>query len=271
MINLNGTEYKLLLVDTNIISEVIKNEHQEFRTLMEWYTSQRIVICFSFFTILEIRKTPALYKQFLKLFSVIPCVFLKSHEQLLQDEVSCYPDYSNINPVLLGFPSPLAKAKLHEVLEQAFKDSQIIAREEYWNSSRESIVEGIKGLIKNFPPKGDKYTKKEIREFVRLAGLQQIGLRQPEFFKASENSRRVIDVNSFPSIKITSLVVFYKFYVDSRKPLISDAFDILIFSSIPYVDLVISEKHLVSLIKKIKAHDKFINHVDMFDINYLRS
>src|SRR5215203_1527997 len=118
MITLNGTRYKLVLVDTNILSEVIKNNYQELRKLMEWTTSQKAIICFSLFTVLEIRKTPEIYKQFLELFSTIPCIVLKSHEQLLQDEVSVYPDSTKVDPVLVGFPGILAKAKLSEVFDR---------------------------------------------------------------------------------------------------------------------------------------------------------
>ena len=140
MITLNGTKYKLVLIDTNILSEVIKNKFQEFRKLLEWTTSQKSILCFSLFTILEIRKISTIYEQFLELFSTIPCIILKSHEQLLQNEVSVYPVSANVNPVLVGFPGVLGKARLREVLEKTFNDNQILADEKYWNLGREKIV-----------------------------------------------------------------------------------------------------------------------------------
>lgn len=271
MITLNGTKYKLVLVDTNILSEVIKNKNQEFRRLMDWTNSQKAIICFSLFTIIEIRKTPEIYRQFLELFSNIPCIVLKSHEQLLQDEVSVYPDSIKVNPVLVGFPGVLAKAKLSEVFDKAFSEKQIIEDEKRWNLGREEIISGIKDLVKNFPPENDKYTTKEVRQFILLAGYQQIAIRQREFAKSILDLGRFVDVDAFPSVKMTSFVVFYKFYVDARQSLTSDAFDIIIFSVVPYVDIVFSENHFVAMMKKIKTQDRFVDLVDAFNIKYLRS
>ncbi len=271
MITLNGRNYKLILVDTNILSEVIKNRSEEFRKLLEWTTSEKAIVCFSLFTILEIRRVPEIHEQFLELFSKIPCIILKSHEQLLQDEVSVYPVFSKVNPVLVGFPGVLAKANLREVLDKAFSEGQILSDEERWNLGRKEIVEGITELVKNFPPDKGKYTKRKIREFVQLAGFQQIALRQQEFAKSIVASGRAVEIDSFPSIKITTLVVFFKFYVDSRQPLVSDAFDIIIFSAVPYVDMIITENHFVAMMKKIKSQDKFVDHVEVFNINHLRS
>lgn len=271
MITLNGTKYKLVLVDTNILSEVIKNKHQEFQRLMEWTNSQKAIICFSLFTILEIRKIPEIYKQFLELFSNIPCIVLKSHEQLLQDEVSVYPDSTKVNPVLVGFPGILAKAKLSEVFDKAFSEKQIIEDEIRWNLGREDIISGIEDLVKNFPSENDKYTNKEIRQFIQLAGFQQIALRQRDFAKSFLDLGQAVDIDAFPSVKMTSFVVFYKFYVDARQPLTSDAFDIMIFSVVPYVDVVFSENHFAAMTKKIKTQDRFVDHVDAFNIKYLRS
>lgn len=271
MITLNGTKYKLVLIDTNILSEVIKNKYQEFQKLIEWTTSQKAIICFSLFTVLEIRKTPEIYKQFLELFSTIPCIVLKSHEQLLQDEMSVYPDSTKVNPVLVGFPGILAKAKLSEVFDKAFSEEQIVEDEKRWNLGREDIVVGIKGLVKNFPPENDKYTKKKIRQFIQLAGFQQIAMRQRDFAKSILDLGQAVDINAFPSVKMTSLVVFYKFYVDSRQPLTSDAFDIIIFSVVPYVDVIFSENHFVAMMKKIKSQDKFVDHINAFNIKHLRS
>jgi len=271
MITLNKTQYKLALIDTNILSEIVKNRFQEFQKILKWADSQKAIICFSLFSILEIRKVPIIYEKFLELFSVIPCIILKSHEQLLQAEVTVYPVFSNVDPVLVGFAGPLAKAKLKDVLDTAFNENQILLDEKKWNSGREEIVAGIKGLVSNFPPDNGKYTKQKIREFVQLAGFQQIAIRQNKFANSIVKSKNSVDIDAFPSIKMTSLVVFYKFYADSRQSLTSDAFDIIIFSLTPYVDVVISENHFVEIIKKIKSQDSFIDHVNAFNISYLRS
>jgi hypothetical protein len=44
----------------------------------------------------------------------------------------------------------------------------------------------------------------------------------------------------------------------------------LIFSSLPYVDAIITENHFVDMLKKIKSQDPFIDHVDTYTITQLR-
>ena len=73
-------------------------------------------------------------------------------------------------------------------------------------------------------------------------------------------SKRMVDgshsvlVNAFPSIRMTAYTVFYKFYIkDQRRSLESDPFDIIISSAIPYMDAIVTEKHLAEILKKVKS------------------
>jgi len=271
VIILNGREYKLLLVDTNVLIESIRHPNREFANLIRWTTSGKYIICFSIFTLLEIRKSPQVYRQFLEMFSNFPCAILKSHEQLLSDEVAEYHSSGKINPISVAAPGRLISANsIKDILELAFKSKQISLAEEQWISARESIVSGIKSLVTNYPPENGKYSKKRIRDFIQVAGFQQIGMRQLEFANSIVNSGNVVEIDRFPSVKITTFVVFYKFYVDERKPIVSDAFDILIFAALPYIDAIITEGHFVDTIKKIKLQDHFINHIEAYTITHLR-
>lgn len=271
MIMLNGREYKLLLVDTNILIEAVRNPTREFANLIKLSTGGKYIICLTLFSLLEIKKSPKLYQQFLELFSNFPCAILKSHEQLLSDEVANYLSQKKINPILVAAPGRLASSNsIKDILELAFKNHQIASDAEKWIASRESVVSGIESLVPNFTSEGVKYSKKNIRNFVQLAGFQQIGIRQFNFAQSVINSGKAVEIDQFPSIKLTTLVVFYKFYVDKRKSRISDAFDILIFSVLPYVDAIITENHFVDMLKKIKSQDNFVDHVETYTITQLR-
>jgi hypothetical protein len=125
MIILNGNEYKLLLVDTNVLIEVSKKSSREFQNLIVWTTSEKFIICFSIFSLLEIRKSPKRYRQFLELFSDFPCAILKSHEQLLTDEVSVYPNPQNINPILVGAPGRIISGNsLKDIVDSLFTENK---------------------------------------------------------------------------------------------------------------------------------------------------
>lgn len=261
-----------MLVDTNVLIEISSPTYCQFQKLITWATSEKFIICFSPFSLLEIRKSSSRYTQFLELFSNFPCAILKSHEQLLADEVSVYPNPNGIVPLLVGAPGRIISGNsIKDILNAAFTQKQILSDETRWLSSRKEIVSGITSLVKNFPPETGKYSKKQVREFVQLAGFQQLAMRQYEFARSIADSGLVVNIDAFPSIKMTTFVVFYKFYVDVvRKPLVSDAFDILIFSAIPYVDAIISESHIVDVIRKIRTQDKFIQNVVGYTLNQIR-
>jgi len=272
MITLNGNEYKLLLVDTNVLIEVSKASSREFQNLIIWSNSKNFIVCFSPFSLLEIRKSPNRYQRFLELFSDFPCAVLKSHEQFLADEVLAYPNPKNIMPILVGAPGRIVSGNsIGDILNAAFTDQQILFDEARWLSGREEIVSGIKSLVKNFPPESGRYSRKRIREFIQLAGFQQIAMRQHSFAKASVDSGIAVEIDAFPSVKMMTYVVFYKFYADSiRKLLKSDAFDLLIFSAIPYVDAIIGESHIVDVMRKIQNQDDFIENVSAYTLSQIR-
>jgi hypothetical protein len=97
---LGDTDYKLCLLDTNAVSAVVKNADREFRHYVEWslgMTPIHVPSC-SLFTVLELGRSPAVYEKFTEVFNVVPCILLKSHHQLLEDEVHLYPDPSAVDP-----------------------------------------------------------------------------------------------------------------------------------------------------------------------------
>ena len=103
VIAINGNDYRLVLLDTNALSEFAK-QGESLRHFLTWSSAQPMFVpCFSLFSVLEMRRRPDVYGRFKELFRVLPCMLVKSHEQLLEDEVRCYSDPSGIDPTLLGF------------------------------------------------------------------------------------------------------------------------------------------------------------------------
>jgi hypothetical protein len=127
-------------------------------------------------------------------------------------------------------------------------------------------------LVPNFPPaNGTAYTPTEIRTFVQIAGYQQIAMLAPEFAEALAERDEPLNIDAFPSIKASTLTVFYKFYVDSsRKPHDSDAFDVLISAAMPYVDAIVTESHQAESIRKMKRRDPFLGRLEVLTLKDFR-
>ncbi|MCP3683684.1 MAG: hypothetical protein GY861_13445 [bacterium] len=155
-------------------------------------------------------------------------------------------------------------------LRNVLKLSRFYERTDYWIKSRESILENIINLKNNFKPAGEKYTKKEIKEFVDLVSIQQVILRNLEFAQNTVNiEKKEIDINQFPSIITKSYVVFYKFYSDNKRPSSSDVIDIIIASLLPYVDFFITEGHLCEIIKKVQSIHNYLTNLQSFSIRQI--
>lgn len=272
MIILNGHTYKLCLIDTNAASEIVKHPDPIMRHFFEAIKPDEYIPCFSVFTILELRQRDDVYERFLEMFSVFPCLILKSLDQLFQDELAAYLDFNKVSPILISSLGVLApkNQKLADILSLAFSMPEIRELANKWNLEKGFILEGILNLVKNYPPKGKKYTAKEIRSFIEIAGFQQIAYRAYKFAQQAVEEGTPVMVDSFPSIKMTAFTVFYKFYTDERRPQESDAFDIIISSAFPYVDTVITEKHQADILKKVKRQDKFIENLEILKMKDLQ-
>jgi hypothetical protein len=274
MIRLGETDYRLCLLDTNAVSEMAKRP-KTLGQFLSWAhgTPPVFMPCFSLFTVLELRQNHSVYAQFMQWFGQVPCIILKSHEQLLEDEVNSYPDPSAIDPTLLGFSAGLGGEgnDLRKALPHAFGTKSVRKQERKWNDGRDEIVRGIGSLVANFPPERDTYTDSEIRFFLEVTGLQQLVLRAPGFAELIIDNGETVDVDAFPSLKATAYTVFHKFYSDrTRKPTRSDAFDIIIAAATPYVEAVITENHQAEVLRKTMRRDDFISDLNVFTLRDLR-
>lgn len=272
MIEVNNNKYRLCLLDTNIISEMLKNPKGEFKNFIDIeFSGIPSIPCFSAFTIIEIKRMPKLYDSFLTHFSSFPSLILKGYEQILQEEVNKYPATSSIDPSLI-FPIGIRlpdNMNRKDSLKMLFDTQQFLDKENMWNNEKKTILDGMLSLVNNYPPKGDKYTTERIKYFVKMASIQQVAMRAPDFVKNIKYDE--LKIKLFPSVLITSYVVFYKFYSDNRRPIESDVFDIIISASLPYVDVFYTEKHLAEIINKTKKLDGFIDHLEVKTINNLRN
>jgi hypothetical protein len=256
MVNINGREYYLCLFDTNALSDFLKDTKRWIKYLQSDLTLDKHIISYSAFSIAEITNAPSILNMFIAFFSHYPSVILDGYESIFQKEIDLYTGKSNqispmvVAPFAVKSEKPLAPEDRLFIL---LKKSGLIKKAKYWNRERDHILQGILSLKKNYPPqKGSKYSKKEIETFVQIASVEQIMRRDINFAKVQLDKGSPIDVFKFPSIIATSYTVFYKFYVDNKKPKLSDVFDIIISSLLPYVDIVITEGHLCEIIRKVQ-------------------
>jgi hypothetical protein len=191
----------------------------------------------------------------------------------MREEIKNYPDPTGISPVLCGFPGMMLHPEntLRNTLDLVFLSPMNRDKENWWNQEKTQAVEDIVKLVENFPPEEGTYTVKEIRLFLYLQIVSQLYLLSPDFLNSLKNKGEGIEINSFPAAKMIMYTMFYKFYVDARRPMESDTFDFLISALTPYVDAIITESHQAEVIKKIKCIDHFLDKVEVYRLRDLRN
>ncbi len=271
MLEINGNTYKLCLIDTNVLSNLLKSPKDWIEYLHRAFNIEKTVICYSIFSLSELWYKPDLFQKYLDVFSEFPSAVLDGHESIFVKETDNYQIKKVINPVALTpfaihEPSMSPRERLAYVLEK----SPFIGRTEYWKNSQNKVLESIVGLKENYPPENKKYTKQEIEFFCFVTGTTQVGLRNKGFADGIMGQKMAIELDRFPSIKTTSYVVFYKFYPDNRNPEPSDIFDIFISSLLPYVDFFVTERNLKHIINQIQKKHDFLLNVECFTMKQIR-
>ena len=88
MLKINGTNYKLCFIDTCIISQVLRDNNfaQEILKKLE---NEKWFLVISLYNVLEIKKIKddSFIAKFFNLFSTLPSIVFKNHNQLLRLEI----------------------------------------------------------------------------------------------------------------------------------------------------------------------------------------
>ncbi len=265
MVIINNKNYKLLLLDTNALSNFLKSPKDWIKLIDSKYDISRTIISYSIFSLMELYQKKYLFDEYMDFFSVFPSAILDGYDSIFRKEIESYcKSKVVINPIVIA-PYALVSNNSsvpREKLEEVLRLSGFYNRAKYWLDNRKIILNSIIKLKSNYPPKNKKYSLKEIEDFEYLATIQQIMMRDISFTKEIANKfGNEIDTNRFPSVRTTSYVVFYKFYPDNRKPLVSDVIDIIISSLLPYVDYFITESNLYEIIRKIQKNNNFLSHL----------
>lgn len=271
MLTLNGTAYRLVAIDTNVISEILRDEvgvRGSFRSRFR----VGYVPCFSVYSLFELRRRPDLYEAFLDFFDEYPCMVLKNEEQLIEDELSVYPTAAGLDPTLVGF-SYLNRPKgtnLRNVMEVTHKKPGFLLREKEWLTLKPKLLQGWLDLKPNYPPRGTNYRARDGFDFVRRVTIQNVEERAPDWTRARRERGLEISAEGFPSVRLTLWTLFFRLYVYKRKPVVQDVFDILLSSPAPYLDAVVTEKFQADIYRQVRRLDAAIENLDVYTLGDLR-
>lgn len=267
MIELNGKYYKLCLIDTCIISELLKCKGKLGNQLYERFIFEQRLFCYSIKTIEELFVCKDIFNEFIQYTKIMPTVLLKTYEMLLDEELDNYNnDNFRINPVLHFVPM-MKKDDYYTDFQDIFKKQNIKLNFELNNKIKPLTLNYI---LKNAAkyPKGNVFLqKKYIENWMEEEMRLQLYDSNKEFIINRIESNEYLKYDKLLSLKSMSLMKFYKFYLGHRKPKESDIFDIYISSIFPYVDSVLLEKDMSNQVLQIKNKHNFYTELEILKLS----
>ena len=273
MIRIGNNEYRLCGLDTNILSEVSKYPDRFLRSILRSLSPAGHILCFSPYSLFELRRQEEVYSAFLDLFDVYPCAMLKNEEQLFEAEHQAYPVPDSVQPIAVGF-SALNRGRglnLKNLLGVVFEREETVKRELEWPTLQKELLADWLALKPNFPPRGKTYLLTDASRFAREATRQHIVFRTPEWCNSLRIQGKAPKISAFPSVQMTLLSVFFRLYEPrGREPVPQDVFDVLISTPSPYLDVVITEAMQASILNKARKILSAIRDLEVYTIRDLR-
>lgn len=266
-------DYRLCGLDTNVFSELVKDPRTYLPGITRILGDSPSLLCFSPYTLFELRARPDLFARFVEIFDVYPCAILKNEEQLVEAEVDAYGQQAPVDPLLFGF-SYLNRSRgtnLKNLLEVVFAHNTTAERERDWPALKLELLRDWIALRANYPPKGRTYVLTEAKEFARRVAIQQLEDRAPAFVARIRSKGERLDVSRFPSLRMMLLTLFFRVYEPlGRKPTPQDVFDVLIAAPTPYLDVVITENMQAAILGKARRVLSALRDVEVLTLRQVR-
>ena len=251
----SGRTYRLVLLDTNALSEIVKNPDVEgagFLSMM----SEPIAPCFTPYNLAELYASKDVFDAFIELFRHVPIFMTFPWEMVFDQEIAHYEGGGAVNPLLNAFTpdGPDPSYDLRSTVLTVFEDQEtkkIMAKRDY-NAAAMHILDTWLRKKDNFEPKRSAPNSEDAERFVKEAGLQTlIGLRA-DWMKQKLEQGEVPQVHEFPTLSVMLYSQYWRFWDSSWTPGPGEVRDIQIMAVAPYMDVVITEKRQAEIFRKIR-------------------
>ncbi len=275
----DGKEYKLCLLDTNIISEISKNKLGERKKFVKKLLENSWMVCITSGSLFELRKNQSVYKQFLEVFSVLPFFVLKPFIILFEAEKEVYGKDDILSPIQLAisYANKDPKLQLMGFMEEIFSRDEVIESEKHRRSDETQVINNWISRIENFTPRKNTANASDAEKYVNEAAFQTILKLDLDlgsnFIREKIEKKELIDITEFPAVLLMLYSQYYRLYDPGWKSTPQEVTDIEIMAAVPYVDVVITENFQAEILRKIQNRGNYvdINNVQVLTLRDIRS
>ncbi|MSS38539.1 hypothetical protein [Clostridium porci] len=275
---IGSNTYKLILLDTNAIREIVMNVNLSGKGFLEKFFNEqqnKYAPCFSIYNVIELMPYQDIYEKFLEFFSIIPCLMIFPVKSIFQKEVECYfTEQSFIidNQIANAFTPYVSKDNYNckkffvKLAEQpvlmnniALEVKQFPAIAKAWEDKRKSTEIMLKAQHLPLNMIDEKFYRAHERETI-IKDLMNFGIVVPED----------IDISQLPASRVMEYSQFVRIFQTQKSLKANDVMDIQISSIIPYVDAVITENFQADVYRKAKRIISQMKGLEIYTLKDIR-
>lgn len=268
----SGKTYKLCLLDTNALSEIVKRLAREGRGFVEEFPPSSWVPCWTIYNLIELRRAVSVYEQWLSVFSVYPSFVLKPFQDLLSDEVAAYASGADVCPLLHAFTPFAADQSYHlrSFVDKLFNQPVLASLERTRPNELQKTLEIWLAQKANFAPTSESANARDGDSYALHAGVETVGRLHPEWLRPFHESGEIPDLDPLPSLKVMLYSQYYRLYDPCWSPRPQEATDVEIMAATPYMDAVVTENFQGEVLKKIRHKVRGLDRLRVARLRDLR-
>ncbi len=261
----SGTEYRLCLLDTNALSNIVEHRDTFGHAFIERFPPSDWAPCWTIYNVIELRRAPEhlrLYDAWLDFFSRYPSFLLEPYSRIVAAEVAAYHHYPAGPPLLNAFTLAGSEDRhfLRPFLEKLFVQDWMIELEAGWrDDENDTLREWVSRS--NDGRKADQYVAESV--VVHLAENHQ------SWTAGLLNSGSTLDINRFPALQAMLYSQFYRIREPGRVHEASDVTDVRIMAAAPYMEAVVTERFQAEVFRKAKRALSSIAQLDVVRVGEL--
>lgn len=254
MININGKNYKLVYMDTNILSEFGKNTKGFSKNFLLKFADGNHMLTTSVYNIVELNETQDDFKTKLKSsLGILPLGILTSIEEIIQSE----KDKSDLDNELIAFAvgSPhMFNVSLEHLFKFTQADSTQGSLQKYHSKLEKELLIWKKArLVPN--EHWQKNCHININKTMKLIGGDSIG----EFSQTQLDNCRSLQIRSY----IANMFI----YSCKQKLRLASVIDAYNTSFLPYVEVYLTERTVGSWLEEAKNKFPYLKTKTIYKVS----
>lgn len=235
--------FKLVLADTNIISELGKiNNFKDFA--YDFLVNKKLILCVTLNTIIELKKQPKLFSNVIGLLNdMMSVATLLNKEEIIIEESKRFPQYEVINPVKIVH-TPFAVDKFDASLNLSNYIGKLTKLQDFIQAEKEHEL----AINQISQERKDKDLKE--MDYVFYRTLTDVGNNCTDFLEAHKDNPQVV-YDHFCGLKTMYHMMWRKLDTADFRKKPQEIHDSLDSFYAPYVDIIVTERKQVNLYNQI--------------------